>query len=98
MGNQKLTIVVPVYNEERTITNILDKINEVTLIQGITKEIICVNDCSKDKSKDIILAYIAQHPDRGIVLFNHEVNQGKGAALHTGISKATGRLGRGPRC
>ncbi|MFN8395815.1 MAG: glycosyltransferase family 2 protein [Bacteroidia bacterium] len=90
MGNQKLTIVVPVYNEERTITNILDKIHEVTLIQGITKEVICVNDCSRDKSKEIITAYIAQHPDREIQLFNHEVNQGKGAALHTGISKATG--------
>ena len=89
-SNQKLSIVVPVYNEERTITNILDKIHEVTLIQGITKEIICVNDCSRDKSMDIINAYIAQHPDREIQLYSHEVNQGKGAALHTGIKKATG--------
>jgi glycosyltransferase involved in cell wall biosynthesis len=90
MGNQKLSIVVPVYNEERTITNILDRIHEVELINGIEKEIICVNDCSRDKSKEIIEQYIAQHPDRGIQLYSHEVNQGKGAALHTGIKKAKG--------
>jgi glycosyltransferase involved in cell wall biosynthesis len=62
----------------------------VVLIAGITKEVICVNDCSRDKSKDIIAAYIAQHPQYNIQLYSHEVNQGKGAALHTGISKATG--------
>jgi glycosyltransferase involved in cell wall biosynthesis len=87
---QKLSIVVPVYNEERTITTILDKIHEVTLIAGMTKEVICVNDCSRDKSKDIITAYIAQHPQYNIQLYSHEVNQGKGAALHTGIAKSTG--------
>lgn len=90
MGNQKLSIIVPVYNEERTITSILDKIAEVELIKGIQKQVILVNDCSKDKSKEIIDAYIAAHPERDIQLHSHEVNQGKGAALHTGIQRATG--------
>lgn len=90
MGNQVLSIIVPVYNEERTITTILDKIAEVNLIAGVTKEVICVNDCSRDKSKEIIQAYVAQHPEQNIQLYNHEVNQGKGAALHTGIKKAKG--------
>ncbi len=90
MANQVLSIIVPVYNEERTITTILDKINEVQLIGGVTKEVICVNDCSRDKSKEIITAYVAAHPEQNIQLYNHEVNQGKGAALHTGIQKAKG--------
>lgn len=90
MGNQVLSIIVPVYNEEKTITNILDKIAEVELIGGVEKEMICVNDCSKDGSKEIIEQYIAQHPERNIQLYHHEVNQGKGAALHTGITKAKG--------
>jgi glycosyltransferase involved in cell wall biosynthesis len=90
MANQVLSIIVPVYNEERTITTILDKINEVQLIGGVTKEVICVNDCSRDKSKEIITAYVAAHPEQNIQLYSHEVNQGKGAALHTGIQKAKG--------
>ncbi|MFM2376932.1 MAG: hypothetical protein RLZZ165_2029 [Bacteroidota bacterium] len=90
MGNHRLSIVVPVYNEERTITNILDRIHEVALISGMGKEVICVNDCSRDKSREIIESYIRSHPDRNIQLYSHDVNQGKGAALHTGIAKATG--------
>ncbi len=90
MGNQKLSVIVPVYNEERTITNILDKIHEVVMINDISIEVICVNDCSKDKSVEIIEDYIAKHPQHEIQLYSHEVNQGKGAALHTGIQKATG--------
>lgn len=90
MGNQKLSVIVPVYNEERTITNILDKIHEVKLIKDISIEVICVNDCSKDKSVEIIQQYIKDHPQYEIQLYSHEVNKGKGAALHTGIKKATG--------
>lgn len=68
MGNQKLSIIVPVYNEEKTITTILDAIAEVELIGNYTKEVICVNDCSKDRSQEIIEQYIADHPEYGIVL------------------------------
>ncbi len=86
----KLSIIIPAYNEERTIHLILDKIKAVTLANNIQKEIIITNDCSKDNTEGAILAYIAANPALEIKYYKHEVNQGKGAALHTGISKATG--------
>lgn len=90
MHNQKLSIIIPAYNEARTIHFILDKIQNVTLINGIEKEIILVNDCSSDDTDGAILKYIEQHPKINIQYYQHEKNKGKGAALHTGISKATG--------
>jgi glycosyltransferase involved in cell wall biosynthesis len=86
----KLSIVIPAYNEEKTIHLILDKVLAVQLDGNMSKELILVNDCSKDDSKGAIERYIQQHPEASIVLYNHEVNKGKGAALHTGIEKATG--------
>ena len=86
----KLSIVIPAYNEEKTIHLILDKVAEVALIGGMTKELIIVNDCSSDNTQDAVLAYQKAHPELGISYFEHKVNQGKGAALHTGIAKATG--------
>ena len=86
----KLSIVIPCYNEERTVHLILDKVVNVKLVNNINKELIIVNDCSKDKTKEVIENYFHQHPDIDFKLFNHEVNKGKGAAIHTGISKATG--------
>jgi glycosyltransferase involved in cell wall biosynthesis len=86
----KLSIVIPAYNEGSTIHLILDRIDEVRLIHNIQKEIIIVNDCSKDDTEESIQRYMAAHPHQNIVYYKHEVNQGKGAALHTGITKATG--------
>ena len=86
----KLSIVIPVYNEGRTIHQILDLLRELKLINDIQKEIILVNDCSTDNSVAAIEAYIACYPEMGLRLFQHRVNQGKGAALHTGIREATG--------
>jgi glycosyltransferase involved in cell wall biosynthesis len=86
----KLSIVIPVYNEARTIHQILDLLRELTLVQGIAKELILVDDCSTDDSAAVITAYAARHPDLGLRLLRHPVNQGKGAALHTGIREATG--------
>ena len=85
-----LSIVIPAYNEGPTIHHILDKVKAVSLNRGISKEVIIVNDCSKDNTEDAILAYKAANPDLPISYYKHEVNQGKGAALHTGIRKATG--------
>lgn len=87
---QKLSIVIPAYNEARTIHLILDKVKSVNLIEGINKEIIIVNDCSKDDTKEAIQTYMSQNTSLNIQYYEHEVNKGKGAALHTGIKNATG--------
>jgi glycosyltransferase involved in cell wall biosynthesis len=85
-----LSIVIPAYNEERTIHLILDKLKAVQLIGGIQKEVILTNDCSKDDTEGAIMRYQAANPDFNIRYLKHEVNKGKGAALHTGIHYATG--------
>lgn len=87
---KKLSIVIPAYNEERTIHLILDRIKAVELINGMTKEIIITNDCSSDDTEGAILKYIKANPTLNIQYLKHERNQGKGAALHTGIKHATG--------
>mgnify|MGYP000954892527 FL=1 len=86
----KLSIIVPAYNEENTIQHILNKINEVKLIQDIQKEIIVVNDCSKDKTEQKVTEFQQQHPELNVVYKKHDVNKGKGAALRTGFQSATG--------
>jgi len=92
MEIKKLSIVIPAYNEAATIHLILNKVKAVNLVQGISKEVIIVNDCSKDATEEAVLRYMSENPDLNIQYFKHEVNQGKGAALHTGISKATGEF------
>lgn len=87
---KKLSIVIPAYNEARTIHRILDKVGEVKLIDGWEKEVIVVNDASRDDTGNVLKAYAAGNPGYPIQLFDHEFNQGKGAALRTGISKSTG--------
>ena len=86
----KLSIIIPVYNEGKTIHLILDRVKNVALINEIDKEVIIVNDCSKDDSEERIFSYQQNNPSLNIQYFKHEVNAGKGAALHTGIQKATG--------
>lgn len=89
---EKLSIIIPAFNEERTIEKILKEVMQVVLINEINKEIIIVDDCSEDKTKARVNNFIKSNPRANIKLFSHEVNQGKGAALHTGIEKATGDL------
>jgi len=87
---KKLSIVIPVFNEANTIHLILNKIKDVKLDANIEKEILIVNDASKDETKAAVKTYMAQNSDIGIRYFEHDKNQGKGAALHTGISHASG--------
>lgn len=88
--SETLSIIIPAYNEEPTIHFILDKVKAVELIGGLKKEVIIVNDCSSDDTEGAVKRYMKANPDLPINYFHHEVNKGKGAALHTGIAKATG--------
>lgn len=90
MKINKLSIVIPCYNEEKTIHLILDRIRQVVLLNNIEKEFIVINDCSSDKTHEAIENYFAKFNDLEYKIFNHEVNKGKGAAIHTGIATATG--------
>lgn len=86
----KLSVIVPAYNEEPTVKLILEKLSEVLLVQDTAMEIIVVNDASTDETAHITTNFIKNNPELEIVLVNHEKNKGKGAAIHSGIKKASG--------
>ena len=81
----KLSIIIPVYNEQNTILQILEKINSVNFIQ---KEIIIVDDCSNDKTID----HLKRLSKKDYKIFYHNVNLGKGAAIQTGKKFITGDI------
>ena len=85
-----LSIIIPAYNEEKTIHLILDKVLAVKLIGEMQKEIVIVNDCSKDNTKGTIEKYISSHPEQKFNFYSQEKNRGKGAAIHKGIEIAKG--------
>jgi len=86
----KLSVLIPVYNEEYTVDEILDKVREVELPDGLQREIVTVDDCSRDKTRQRLQDYAAKHPE--VQVFWHDVNRGKGAAIRTAIEKATGDI------
>ena len=88
--SNQLSIIVPAYNESKTIHLILDKVKNVTLLNEIHKEIIVVNDCSTDDTGECIKKYIEDNSDLEIKYLEHRINMGKGVALRTGIQNATG--------
>jgi glycosyltransferase involved in cell wall biosynthesis len=85
----KLSIIIPAYNEEATIHKILEKVHQVKLIDNIEKEVVIVNDCSKDNTAAKIIA-LKNEKYEYIKFVEHTVNKGKGAAIHTGIKEASG--------
>lgn len=84
-----LTIIVPVYNEERTVVKVLERLANLSL--GIKKEIIIVNDGSTDNSRNLIENFIKEHKKSEFKLMNKE-NGGKGSALRMGINAAKGDI------
>jgi glycosyltransferase involved in cell wall biosynthesis len=86
----KLSVLIPAYNEEKTIHLILDKVLAVKLDGGFEKELIIVNDFSGDNTAGVVQQYIEDHKDYDIRLYNQPRNMGKGAALHRGIKEASG--------
>jgi len=86
----KLSILIPAYNEEHTIQTILEKVKEVKLEYGVTKEIVIVNDCSKDKTIEKAEEFMSSNPDMDIRLFSQEKNMGKGAAINRAIKECSG--------
>ncbi|MEI6152124.1 MAG: glycosyltransferase family 2 protein [Chitinophagia bacterium] len=86
----KISIIVPAFNEESTISIIVDKLLNLYLVNNIKKEIIIVNDCSTDNTEHLIHNIIQSNPLAEIIYIKHEKNLGKGAAIHSGIKNATG--------
>jgi glycosyltransferase involved in cell wall biosynthesis len=89
-GFQVLSVVIPAYNEEKTIFRILQKVAEVKLIHGIRKEIIVVDDGSRDATEQEVMRYNALHPDTPAAYHRQPENRGKGAAIHRGVALANG--------
>ncbi len=87
---KKLSIIIPCFNEEKTIIQLLSKIKAVDLLENTTKEILIINDCSTDSSDELITKFIDRHPNLSIKYFKNNINKGKGACIHIGIDNATG--------
>jgi len=87
---KKLSILIPAYNESKTIHQILDRIKAVKLLNDIEKEIIIVNDCSTDDTELAIHKYMNSNSNLNISYHLQTKNQGKGAAIHKAIDLATG--------
>lgn len=83
----KLSVVIPCYNEENTLESCVERVLAIA-DTTLELEVIIVDDCSKDRSRAVARSLADRIP--GLVVLNHDVNQGKGAALRTGIARATG--------
>ena len=90
MATLSLSIIIPTYNEGHTVQAVLEKVINAGLPQGVTTEIIIIDDASTDRTRDEINKFTGSHPGKRIIYKRHEVNMGKGAAIHTGIAQATG--------
>ena len=90
MSERLLSVIIPAYNEARYIYDILERVKEVELIGGVQKELVVVDDHSKDATGEEVARFKVAHPTVKLQYIRHEVNQGKGAALRTGIQHASG--------
>ena len=84
----KLSIIIPVYNEVGTVSRVADSVRDIEI--NMEKELIFVDDCSTDGSRDILRSLQRKYPAGKFVF--HEINRGKGAALRSGFKEATGDI------
>ena len=82
----KISVLIPLYNEEKTISEIIRRVKKVKLRKDFLKEIVVVNDASLDKTSEKLQNI------KGIIVLNHKKNLGKGAAITTGFKKASGDI------
>ncbi len=87
---QTLTIIIPAFNEADTIKIILEKIISVQLIHKVQKEVIVVDDASKDATAEQVNIFMKSHSGENVKIVSQDVNRGKGAAIHRGIAESTG--------
>jgi len=93
MNNSKvLSIIIPAYNEEKTIISILEKVVATPLVHGFAKEIVIVNDGSKDDTVALVDTFSSANPQHHIRLISHPTNKGKGAGIRTGLESVTGDI------
>jgi glycosyltransferase involved in cell wall biosynthesis len=88
----KLSVVIPVFNEEATVQELVRLVVQAPLQKGVEREIICVNDCSSDGTAAKLDELRALFPDMTFQIIHKPVNQGKGAALRDGFKHATGDI------
>jgi len=86
-----LSILIPLFNEEEFIAELLHRVITAPLPEGLERELIVVDDCSTDGSAEIVEAFVQAHSEADIKLIRHQRNQGKGAAIRTALNAATGR-------
>lgn len=87
-SNEKISIIVPVYNEEKTVGKVVKALKSLNL--GIAKEIVIVDDCSRDNTKSTLLRLKSQ--DNELNIFFHDKNKGKGLAIKTGLEHVSGSI------
>ena len=85
-----LSVIIPVFNEESTILSLLQKVCSVSLPDGVERDIVVVDDCSEDRTWEILNDFLHSNPDLPVRIFRHEKNKGKGAALRRAIREAKG--------
>ncbi len=90
MSQEILSIVIPAFNEEKYIYNVLCRVQSVVLLNDIGREIVVVDDCSRDNTKGQVDLFTSNFPQVRLQYIRHEKNQGKGAAIRTGLSHAHG--------
>jgi glycosyltransferase involved in cell wall biosynthesis len=90
MHVQRLTILIPCYNEEQMVGDVLKMVSKAEMIFQVQKEIIIIDDGSSDNTPACILHFIQENPDQSIKLITHQTNRGKGACVRSGLASATG--------